>query len=55
MHRTHLREILRDADIAHTIGPTVRRDGLSFAQTLEALNALAVPRAAAIAAIIISK
>ena len=52
MHRTHLKEILRDAAVAHAIRPTIERRGLSFAETRDALVALKVPRAATIAAIV---
>lgn len=50
MHRTHLREILRDAAIAHAIRPTIERGGLSFAETRDALVTLKIPRPAMIAA-----
>lgn len=52
MHRTHLKEILRDADIAHAIRPTIERHKLTFAETKDALIALHVPRPATIAAIV---
>ena len=54
MHRTHLIEVLRDADIAHAIRPTIERGGLTFAKTRDALIALKVPRPAMIAAVVCS-
>jgi len=55
MHRTHLTEVLRDAAIAHAIGPTIERAGFNFAQTRDALIALNVPRSALIAAVLCPK
>jgi hypothetical protein len=52
MHRTHLKDVLRDAAIAHAIRPAVERAGFTFAQTRDALVALNVPRPALIAAIV---
>ena len=52
MHRTHLREVLRDAAIAQAIGPAIKRARLGFAETRDALVALNVPRPAMIAAIV---
>ncbi len=54
MHRTHLRELLRDADIAYAIGPAIQSRKLTFAETRDALIALAVPRAAGIAGVVTS-
>jgi hypothetical protein len=55
MHRTHLNDVVRDAAIAHAIGPAIQRAGFTFAQTRDALTALNVPRPAAIAAIVCPK
>ena len=52
MHRTHLREILRDAAIAFAIRPTIERNKLTFAETRDALISLSLPRPATIAAIV---
>ena len=52
MHRTHLREVLRDAAIAHAIQPAIDRGGLNFAETRDALIALKVARPEIIAAIV---
>jgi hypothetical protein len=52
MHRTHLKEVLRDAAIAHAIHPTIERGGLTFAETRDALISLKVPRPTVIAAIV---
>ena len=54
MHRTHLYQILRDAEIAHAIRPTIERGKLTFAETKDALIALHVPRPARIAAVVCS-
>ena len=54
MHRIHLRQILRDADIAHAIRPTIIRGGLTFAETQAALTTLNVPRADGIARVVTS-
>ena len=43
MHLITLREILRDADIAHAISSVVREHSLSEEQTEQALIALHVP------------
>jgi len=55
MHRNHLKEVLRDAAVAHAIGPTLERRGLNFSETRDALIALHVPRPAIIAAIVCPK
>ena len=55
MHRTHLNQVLRDAAIAHAIGPAIERAGLTFAQTRDALTTLNIPRPATIAAILCPK
>ena len=52
MHRTHLNDVLRDAEIAVAIRPAVQRGRFTFAQTRDALTALNVPRPAVIAAIL---
>lgn len=54
MHRNHLNEILRDTAVAESIRSIIERNKLTFAQTSEALIALRVPRAAAIAALVTS-
>ena len=54
MHLITLREILRDADVAHAISPVVREHRLSVDQTEQALIALHVPRAANVARISLS-
>jgi hypothetical protein len=46
-----LREILRDADVAHAISSVVRERSLSEEQTEQALIDLRVPRAANVARI----
>ena len=51
MHLIQLREILRDAEIANCIFPIVRAYGLTEQETMDALLALRVPRAAGVAAI----
>jgi hypothetical protein len=51
MHLITLREILRDADVAHAISPVVREHSLSENQTEQALIELHVPRAANVARI----
>ena len=55
MHRTHLNDVLRDAEIAFAISPALQRGRFTFAQTRDALTALNVPRPAAIAAIVCPK
>ena len=55
MHRTHLNDVLRDAEIAHAIRPAVERGGFTFAQTRDALTTLEVPRPAVVAAIVCPK
>ena len=55
MHRNHLKEVLRDAAVAHAIRPTIERRGLNFAETRDALVALNVPRPSIIAAIVCPK
>ena len=55
MHRIHLRDILRDAAIAHAIQPTIDRNKLGFAETRDALTSLGVARPATIAAIVCPK
>jgi hypothetical protein len=54
VHLIALREILRDADIAHAISPVVREHSLSEEQTEQALIDLHVPRAASVARISLS-
>jgi hypothetical protein len=55
MHRTHLTQVLRDAAVADAIRSTIKRGGLTFAQTRDALIALNIPRLAMIAAIVCPK
>ena len=54
MHLITLREILRDADLAHAISSVVRDHSLSEEQTQQALIDLHVPRAANVARISLS-
>ena len=54
MHLITLREILRDADVAHAISAVVREHRLSEDQTEQALIELHVPRAANVARISLS-
>ena len=54
MHLITLREILRDADVAHAISSVVREHRLSEDQTEQALIDLHVPRAANVARISLS-
>ena len=49
-----LREILRDADVAHAISSVVREDSLAEERTEQALIALHVPRHANVARISLS-
>ena len=51
MHLITLREILRDAEVAHAISSVVRKHSLSAGQTEQALIELHVPRAANVARI----
>jgi len=51
VHLITLREILRDADVAHAISSVVREHSLSEEQTEKALIALHVPRPANVARI----
>jgi glycerol-3-phosphate O-acyltransferase len=54
VHLITLREILRDADVAHAISSVVREHHLSEEQTEQALIELHVPRAANVARISLS-
>jgi hypothetical protein len=54
VHLITLREILRDADVAHAIFSIVREHHLSAEQTEQALIELHVPRAANVARISLS-
>jgi hypothetical protein len=54
MHRTELRQILRDAEVAYAISPIVRRHHLTREDTKKALLALHLPRAAKVAQISVS-
>jgi hypothetical protein len=51
MHRTELRQILRDAEVAYAISPIVRRHHLTQEDTEKSLLALHLPRAANVAGI----
>lgn len=51
MRQQQLREIIRDADVAHAIRPIVRKHDLTIAATAELLAKLAVPRARGVAEI----
>ena len=51
MHLITLREVLRDADVAHAISSVVREHCLSAEQTEQALVDLHVPRTANVARI----
>lgn len=55
MHRTHLNEILRDTAVAESIRSVIQRNKLTFAETCDALVALRVPRAAAVAGLVTSR
>ena len=52
MHQRHLRECLRDTDIACAIRPLVNRKGLSYDDVLAALDTLNLPRAPHIATLV---
>jgi uncharacterized membrane protein YheB (UPF0754 family) len=54
MHRIELRQIIRDAEIAHAISPIVRRHLLTERETEKALLELHIPRAANVAKISVS-
>jgi hypothetical protein len=54
MHLITLREILRDADVAHAISSVVREHRLSEDQTEQVLIELHVPRAANVARLSLS-
>jgi hypothetical protein len=54
MHNIEFRQIMRDAELANAIVPVVRQHRLTQAATEEALQELAVPRAANIARICVS-
>ena len=54
MHLITLREILRDADVAHAISSVVREHRLSEEQIEQALIALHVPRPANVTRISLS-
>lgn len=54
MHLITLREILRDADVAHAISSVVRERSLSEERTEQALIALHVPRTSNVARINLS-
>lgn len=45
MHRYHVREVLRDVEVARAISPVVRKHVLTVDQTTEYLRELAIPRA----------
>jgi hypothetical protein len=54
VHLITLREILRDADVAHVISSVVREHHLSAEQTEQALIDLHIPRAGNVARISLS-
>jgi hypothetical protein len=54
VHLITLREILRDADVAHAVSSVVREHSLSEEQTEQALIPLHVPRPANVARISLS-
>jgi hypothetical protein len=54
MHRTQLRQILRDAEVAYAISPILRRHQLTQEDAEKALLALHLPRAANVARISLS-
>ena len=51
MHQIQLREIIRDAEVAHAIRSVVFRHRLTLEATINALMTCSVPRAAAVAQI----
>jgi hypothetical protein len=53
MHEIQFREIMRDAEVAHAIGPVLLKHLLSLADATEALKTCGVPRAANVARIAI--
>lgn len=55
MHRTHLKQLIRDTDIAFAIRPVIDHGQLTAAETRDALISLHVPRAAEIANLITSR
>ena len=55
MHRTHLKQLIRDTDIAFAIRPVIDHGNLTFVETRDALISLDVPRAAEIAGLVTSR
>jgi hypothetical protein len=51
MHQIQFREIMRDAEVAYAIQPIARRYLLTVKDTIKALIACGVPRAANVAQI----
>ena len=49
MRQNHLREVLRDVDVACAITPIVRKNHLTAAATAELLTQLHVPRPTSVA------
>ena len=49
MRQNHLREVLRDVDVACAITAVVRKNHLTAAATTELLKQLQVPRASSVA------
>ena len=54
MHLVELRQIIRDAEIAHAISPILRKHGLTERETEKFLLELHIPRAANVARISVS-
>jgi len=55
MHGIQLREIIRDAEVAHAIRPVVLKYLLNVEDTIKALMTCGVPRATNVAQIATSK
>jgi len=51
MHRIQFNEILRDAEVAHAIHPTVLKHQLNYDEVLKCLLACGVARASGVARI----
>lgn len=54
MHLVELRQIIRDAEIAHAISPILRKHRLTEGETEKFLLELHIPRAANVARISVS-
>jgi hypothetical protein len=55
MHRFQVREIIRDAEVAHAIHPVVLKYFLTVEATTKALMTCGIPRAAGVAQIATGK